>query len=217
MCVSGVCEFFSVADTQNFHNSRMTVTIGFIDGDVVIVASDSAAVVGDDIMTRRAEPKVWAENIGPFSILIGIAGDFGVCNWIRHGFRWPAWSPDVEFVTWLTAKVAPALSASITMRFTPETPSAERSEYELVLGYPSVGGEKPRVFILHNNGDVCEPLGNFVVIGSGANAARGALYATREVYALSSWKKIEMALEASAEYDKNVRKPWTVLYAMSEP
>ena len=41
----------------------MTVTIGFIDGDVVIVASDSAAVVGDDIMTRRAEPKVWAVDI----------------------------------------------------------------------------------------------------------------------------------------------------------
>lgn len=193
----------------------MTITIGFIDGRVLILASDSSSSTPDEIEVRANNSKLYRVNIGPCNVLVGFAGDFGMCTWIRYGLNWPSWrGPEHEdFHSWLVRRLAPAIEKSLKQRF-PDSSYEARCEWELMVGLPSLREQSPRLFKICSSGDVAEPLGNFAAIGSGEKAALASLHVLKTLN-LTSWECIEKSMEACAERTPSVKKPWNVIYEMT--
>ena len=176
----------------------MTCVIAYVDGRVVVVACDSAATTASSITVRRGASKIWAMN----NCIIGFCGDFGFGQWVRYGFEWEA--PYEPYEKWLVL-TQKKLKKAIVKRF-------EKSEdWQLIVAV------KGRIFVLSPCGDVEETAKNFAVIGSGADAARGAIECMNiNNPEMMSWEKIDTAMAIAAEYNSDVRLPVHYLYCMND-
>jgi len=188
----------------------MTCTVAYIDGSVVIVASDSAAVCNTSYVLRRNSPKIWKSR----NIVFGYSGDFAVCQWIRYGFKWPEFN-DFKTIERYLVRCLHLLDESIKKRH-PDMQTGQRDDWQLLLGIPGSmsGTGEGRIFVLYPGGDLEEPSENYTAIGSGAAVALGALCALK----LSNekpWDKMQIALEAAESNDIGVKRPWHFKYALN--
>jgi ATP-dependent protease HslVU (ClpYQ) peptidase subunit len=186
----------------------MTCTIGFIDGRIVIIASDSAATSENAYTLRRKNSKIWSDR----HLIFGFAGDFAVCQWIRYVFIWPEFSESGNHEQSYLVKCSHGIEKGLKERF-PDTPQASLKDWQLMIGLNG------RLFVMYSNGDVEESIENFAAIGSGASIALGSLHATKILNAklpdkLTSWDHIQLALEASAANDVNIKRPFNVIHSL---
>lgn len=190
----------------------MTCTIGFVDGSIVIIASDSSACCESMYTIRRGLTKVWRNsgpmNSGPFNGLIfGFAGDFSVCQWIRYVFEWPRLKPfDEDSFHGYLVKASQQIDEGLKKRF------AVVEDWQLMIGSPETKLKKASLYVMYANGDVECSAEAYAAIGSGAACALGSLYATKNDQNKNSWDQIQIALEAAAANDVYIRKPWQVLH-----
>lgn len=179
---------------------QMTCIVGYIDGNVIIMAADSAATGNDIVTIRKGVSKLWK----PFpNSIMGGCGSFGIINFVRYGFKWPTKTKDT--MKWLVKDVQPALCKSIQKRF----PKDAKDEYDWTF----ILGIDGRLFVLYPCGDVEENAEVFASIGSGGIIATSVLFAKKDTD-LTSWEKMECALEIASKMDIYTRSPWTVEYTV---
>jgi len=187
---------------------EMTCTIGYVDGAVVIIASDSAAVCETTFTIRRGSSKIWRVANG---LVIGFAGDFSMCQWIRYIFEWPHLpNCDNDTLHKYLVLCAEKIDSALRQRFAYMTEGLD--DWQLLVGAPQTSMRRASLFVIYGNGDVEESAEAYAVIGSGSASALGALYATKTDLTKNAWDHIEVALEASAANDINIKKPWQVLH-----
>jgi len=189
----------------------MTCTIAYIDGSVVIMASDSAAVCNTSYVIRRNSPKIWKSR----TFVFGYSGDFAICQWIRHGFKWPELN-DFKSIEKYLVKSLRLLDESIKKRH-PDMPVTQRDDWQLIIGINGSlsGTGEGRVFVMYPGGDIEEPSELYTAIGSGAAVALGALHALKTSRE-DPWDKMQIALEAAESNDIGVKRPWHFKYALNE-
>jgi ATP-dependent protease HslVU (ClpYQ) peptidase subunit len=182
----------------------MTCTIGFVDGDVVIIASDSAAVSESSYTVRRGPSKIWATQ----NFILGFAGNFAVCQWIRYVYEWPLCdSTDLHKYLVLCSQ---SIEEGLRKRWPHDAECID--DWQLLIGFSRSQNHNPCLFVMYSNGDVEESADNYAAIGSASQYALGSLFATKEDSSMTSWDHIQIALESSAANDINIKKPWHVIY-----
>jgi ATP-dependent protease HslVU (ClpYQ) peptidase subunit len=174
----------------------MTVVIAYVDGNVVLVACDSAATTDSSITVRRGAAKIWSMD----DFIVGFCGDFGFGQFLRYAFEWE--QPYEPYEKWLVV-TQKKLKKAIVKRF------EKNDDWQLIVAI------KGRVFVLSPCGDVEETVKNFSVIGSGADTARGAMESMNMHNPdMMSWEKIDSAMAVAADYHCDVRLPVHYLYTM---
>lgn len=177
----------------------MTCIVGLVDKGVVYMGGDSAVSCGStvDIMT---DSKVFKR--GPY--LIGVSGSIRVSNVIRYQVKLPA-PPDNnrELTAFMSTKFADALRDALKVSGCKE----DRSGIEEFESGAILVGVKGRLFWVCRDFSTLEMGGGCDAIGSGANWAMGALFATK---GKSPKIRIKVALEAAARYCATVAGPFTI-------
>jgi 20S proteasome alpha/beta subunit len=179
------------ANLGTFLYKEMTCTIGYIDGNVVVMGCDSAATDEDGaVKIRKGCTKVWKID----DYIVGFCGNFPELMVLRHVFKWPKRKHYETIEHWLISKVYKSICEQFQDK--PEI------SWTLLFGFAKPG----RLIVLDQNGDLEECEENFAVIGSAERFAVGSLK-TLENNSMYSWEKIETALDIAATYDNSVRKP----------
>jgi len=186
----------------------MTCTVGYVDNSTVIIASDSAALEGTMVTIRKGSSKVWEYK----NMVIGFAGSFGLCQWIRYVFEWPKISKKwtVDQVHAYLVKCSGLIEEGLRKRHVNNTDETVY-DWQLMIGVGGTAYREASLFVMYSNGDVEQSADYYAAIGSAAMIALGSLYATKNLN-ITSWEHIETALEAAAANDCCIKKPWNVLY-----
>jgi len=179
----------------------MTVICGYCDGDVVIMGSDSSSSDEEhNIHIRRPDSKLWKVDLGNVKMLVGFAGNFAECQFIKHHFKWPLLYNSTSVEKWLVTKVQPALNDQLSKRFKREV------SWSLLVGL-----NKPaRLFTLNDCGDVEYHISKYASLGSGFTYALGAL-AAMESENLTIWEKVEQSIRIAETYRADVRGPINII------
>ena len=182
----------------------MTCIVAIIDGNCVVMGSDSAAVDEEGSIQVRAGPsKCWTQKIDREDFLVGFAGGFAEGSFIRHAFRWPDRKSKESHMEWLVKRVQPKLQKKLAERFSNRV---ESIDWQLIVAF------KPgKIFTLLPCGDVAESESKFSAIGSGSCAALSCLETLdHERSASPSWEKIDLALKMAENFHWSVRSPFHV-------
>ena len=176
----------------------MTCIVGVIDGGRVILGADSAASCDDEIY-RLPESKVFCNG----SYVIGVTGSYKLGELLRF----KACLPDPP-------KGSDDLKPFLVRHLMPVVAEVVRAEGAAHEGLRILG---PRTgFMLGCRGQLwhVDPdltvsrEGSFASIGSGRLRAYAALYVLEKAEVGPAKRRLELALEAAAEYTASVRGPW---------
>jgi ATP-dependent protease HslVU (ClpYQ) peptidase subunit len=179
----------------------MTCIVAVVDGNCVVMGSDSASVAGENLQVRAGVSKSWLCKLGKDELLIGFAGNFGEGLFIRHAFQWPKRSRGQTLEAWLVADVQPALQKALRERF--DDRKDEPLEWVLL-----VAAKPGRIFTLSQCGDVQESKTKFAAIGAGFSTALGCLEALEQQQSdMVSWDKVDLALKVAEKFHSSVRAP----------
>lgn len=184
----------------------MTVVVAAIDGNCVVVGSDSASCRNiDEINERKGSSKAWEFTHCGVKFIAGFAGNFAEGNFIRYSFHWPIMkTKNVE--SWLHSCVQPNLNKALRERFEDRVADIE---WELLLAVKV--GSSPFLYRLSQCGDVEESASNFTAIGSGGISALACLETLKYESNLTSWEKVDLAMHVSAKLHSTVRGPFHML------
>jgi hypothetical protein len=179
----------------------MTCIVGLVENDVVYMGGDSCGSNGWG-SEAFAGPKVF--KVGPF--LIGYTTSFRMGHVLQHALRlnrqWVEEEIDVYMRTTFIECVRGAFKAA---------------GWSTIKDGQEIGGEflvgiQGRLFSVHEDYGVLEPLTKYTACGSGYLAAKGALAALEEATSgIGAVKKIQIALAAAEKHVSGVRGPFTVL------
>lgn len=184
----------------------MTCIVGAIEEGRIILGADSAASCDHEIY-RMQERKVFRN--GPY--VIGVTGSYKIGELLRFKAQLPEPPTDPTdlkpfFVRHLMPKIAGIVRAE-----------GAAHDGRLLLG-PRTGlllGCRGKLW--HVDPDLtvlCE--GNFASIGSGRLRAYAALYVLEKAGVGPAKRRVELALEAAAEYTASVRGPWQFVELSAE-
>jgi ATP-dependent protease HslVU (ClpYQ) peptidase subunit len=173
----------------------MTIIVGYIDGNVIVMGCDSAATDEDnDLRIRLGCAKMWRMH----DFIVGFSGNYSELNWFKHVFQWPYRDKKKESIeNWLLNKVL----VQINLQF--EKTLRKDPSWVLLFGFARPG----RLIVLSQNGDLCECSDNFACIGNAESIAMGCLKTLENETNLYSWEKVQKTLEICEMYNNAVRKP----------
>jgi ATP-dependent protease HslVU (ClpYQ) peptidase subunit len=182
----------------------MTCIAGLVDGDNIYLGGDSATSHGRSI-TIKANAKVFS--VGPF--VIGVAGNPRVGQLLQWAFTPPLpTSADTNPYEYMVTDFVDALRSTFRSRgvaaraHEQESIGIDRTASGILVGYCGC------LFKIGPAYDVNVASDPLDAIGSGADAARGALYASQGKDPLT---RIRLALEAADHFTSSVRCPFTIL------
>jgi len=180
----------------------MTCVAAYIDGEVVVMTSDSASIDTEGFVAiREPNSKVWKASIGTEDILVGFSGDFGVGSYIHHSFQWPIKHFNECMFTYFSRSLE-ILEKTICRRF-----DKKDLDWALLIG----AGKQ--LFTLAPGGYIETTVEKFAAIGSGETIAKGALFILQHTTE-PSWRKLEECLIAASHFDSSVRRPFCTEYLM---
>lgn len=176
----------------------MTLLIAYRDGNATLLAADSASSTDEGSLVVRAPmSKLWKITS---QFAIGFTGTFAIWHWIRYGYAWEHGDTSVEYLVHLAAD----LVKSINKRFKEES-TQFKQDWCLLLVTPTY------MYSLDPFGDIEESSDAFKTLGSAGPYAQGALHILKNVESLSSWDKIQLAMDAAMHCDCTIRKPLDVI------
>lgn len=176
----------------------MTAVVGFTDGEKVWMGADSEAIAGLTRVTRR-NPKVFVN--GKF--LIGVAGSARAIDLMQYAFTPPMPKEGQDLMQYMTVDFVNAVRNCLSSGGYGEAQNGIESMGSIVLV-----GHKGRLFRIESDYQVGEYALPYTAIGSGEDAALGALFATD---GLRPRERIEIALKAAEQFNAGVRGPFTIL------
>jgi ATP-dependent protease HslVU (ClpYQ) peptidase subunit len=174
----------------------MTCIAGFIEGSTVWIGGDSAGVAGYD-MSVRADQKIFRN--GP--MLFGFTTSFRMGQLLRYALTVPDHDPRVDVAKWMSTTFIDAVRACL------KTAGWAEKENERERGGTFLVAYKSRLFCVHGDYQVAEPLDGFFAVGCGDQVARGALFASEQ---LSGRARMEIVLHAAERCSAGVRGPFAI-------
>lgn len=175
----------------------MTCIAGLVDNGRVYMGGDSAGVGNYDLVLRK-DPKVFRN--GPF--LMGFTSSFRMGQLLRYHFRPPEIKPDDDMDEYLSTAFVDAVRSCLKDGGYARKNNEEEEGGTFLVGY------KDQLYVIESDYQVGKPLDGFAAIGSGAQIANGALFATR---GLKPEERVRTALEAAERFNAAVRAPFTIL------
>lgn len=175
----------------------MTCIVGIAHKGKIWMGGDSASVCGERIQ-REALPKVYRRG----EYLIGGAGDARIGDLLHYAFK-PPTLPKHNLDRFMATRFIPALQKCFEKFSYPpaDTENGDAFEGNILIG---ARGHLYNVDGLFAVGRVAE---GFDAIGTGADLALGALYASAN---LRPQERLEVALSAAANFCQSVRPPFVI-------
>lgn len=176
----------------------MTIVVGVRWKGTVIIGADSAGTADYQLVVRQ-DRKVF--EVGPY--VLGFCGSFRMGQLLAHAFK-PAPPPrrgrDLE--RFMVVDFVDGLRAALkTGGWARTTNGQEEGGIFLV-------GVRGRLFHVEADYQVGEPRDDYDAVGSGADVARGALFAGRS---FKPMHRVRLALRAAERHNAGCRGPFHIL------
>jgi ATP-dependent protease HslVU (ClpYQ) peptidase subunit len=190
-----------------FRIVTMTCTLAYIANGTIYMITDSAS--SDDeggLVIRKGNTKSWiVELSNGQSILLGFAGNFSECTFLRHVFKWPRMKRS-SIVKYLTKDVAKAIHVQLK-----DYMEGASHDWNLLVGFHDRDG--PHVVVVYQNGDLEESNLQFAAIGSGAAYSIGCLDGLSRLHGpyMSIEDRLRIAMKTAQSHTTNVREPFHTL------
>lgn len=177
----------------------MTCIVGLVHEARVYIGGDSAAVSGWDL-TVRADAKVFKR--GPF--VMGFTTSFRMGQLLRYRLEIPKRPEGMALDEYMAT-----LFVDASRQCLKDGGQAKR-ENEVEEGGSFLVGHEGRLFHVAADYQVGEAVDGFTAVGTGADSARGSLFASS---LRRPRPRVEQALAAAERFNAAVRGPFTVLSA----
>jgi hypothetical protein len=182
----------------------MTVLLAVKDGNVVLLASDSAATDDDGMLQLRRDPKlfslrVFASDKQVYTLYYGLQGSYSVGQCLSR-FQSPFWNQKKmkNAYEYLTQTWVPALRKWRSKEFGDEKKETPLEDATLLLVFDA------QIFKVFEDGQIAHAATDFDACG---DVALGALAAGWEA-GLRSWELLDTACKVSEQYTSSVRAPF---------
>lgn len=215
--------FLGIPDNHFFFLFTMTIVSAIVDGSVCIFSCDSGSF-SEESVSLRSNAKLFKKTIeGAGECLIGFAGLFALCQWIKY-LEFPSCPEHVKsFEQYLVQYLQPFLLKSLSKRWKLNRDmehTTDIGDYCLLLGFQG------NLFTLYSNGDVEKAQAYpgmycFASIGSGGESSNAAMYAIQnfahankdnkgaESWALPSWEILEAGIGNAERTTIHVKGPFS--------
>lgn len=193
----------------------MTCVIGIVDGQVVIMAADSAATDEQHNLEIQRQPKIFHIQVpgkdgSYWPMLIGFAGNFRVAQIVRWAARVPQYKASKPVMHYLVKHFVPALESAVN-----KVMGEPAADTEAFRDCSFLVGFRGHLYTIEPNGQVLEANSRYSGIGSGAPIAMGALHAASQHGNLCTWDLLDSALQAAEALCSGVRRPFHMDYTLS--
>jgi ATP-dependent protease HslVU (ClpYQ) peptidase subunit len=180
----------------------MTVIVGVVDNDRVILGGDSAGIAGNSL-SLRSDPKVFYN--GPF--VIGVAGSFRMGQILRHhlSLTEPELPPGLPVTEAMDHWMATTFINKVSKAFKKggwEFNSEEGVAENFLIAW------RDHLYLIDSDFQYGRHHGGYWAIGCGDDFALGSLYTTD---GLPSEDRVEWALKAAAHHSTGVAGPFHIL------
>jgi ATP-dependent protease HslVU (ClpYQ) peptidase subunit len=193
----------------------MTVVSAIIDGSVCIFSSDSGSFSEESVSIRN-NSKIFGKTIeGAGNCLIGFAGTFAICQWIKF-LDFPECPSAMQSLEqYLVRILQPFLAKSLRKRWKKEDgheAEVDVTDYILLLGIHGC------LYTLYSNGDVEKASANtnmycFASIGSAGQVSNAGMYSIQSCGSnLTSWEILEEGMKNAEKFSLHVRAPFDIKY-----
>lgn len=172
----------------------MTAIVSWVQNGIITMGSDSADVGGEIIQSRK-EPKVFIRE----NLIIGTCGSWRFHQSLRYAPYDIGQGLGVDKHEWFVRNLLPWMRRHVP------APDLEASE--------ALVGIQGSVFHIYGGEQAAEVTTPYDACGSGAQVARGALYALDVAMTTSPRRRVEIALEAAEKFCTGVRGPFDILEA----
>jgi hypothetical protein len=197
----------------------VTCVVGIVDDERVWVGADSAAVAGLGVTVRR-DPKVFElrnEQAGT-GVLVGFTSSFRMGQLLRYKMRLPGRYPGEDAYEWMVKEFVEAARACLKEGGFTEVEKARERGGTFIVGVPGSvgtaegpgGEEAARLFAVHDDFQVAEPVARYYAVGCGDELALGSL-ATSGDWDSDPYGRVVSALRAAEMHSAGVSGPFTVL------
>lgn len=151
----------------------MTCIVGITDGRTVTLGGDTQGTAGWS-KTMRADTKVIQLRNSTCELVIGGTGSFRALDLVRYSLTLPAFDPSEQDPRrWAVIALIPAI------RETFRTGGLLRTDNGVEdLGSAFLVGIRGRLFEVHSDLQVGEPVVKYAAVGCGSDIALGAMHAT---------------------------------------
>lgn len=175
----------------------MTGILGTTDGQTILLGADSAGSNDNGEIYTIPAPKVF----GCGSYVMGVAGSYRIAQTLRFKADLPA-PPATDLEPFLVRHLVPAIAAAV------RADGAACHDHEILGSRTTLLlGCRGQLWYIGPDLTVL-PEGSFAAIGSGHIRAYAALYALQAAGVEPARRRVELALEAAAEFTTTVRGPW---------
>jgi len=175
----------------------VTAIVGLVHQNRVFIGGDSAGVAGLSL-TVRADTKVFRNA----AYLFGFTTSFRMGQLIHYSFEPPEPTGDLE--RFMATTFVDALRSCL------KDGGWARKDNEREEGGTFLVGVQGRLFTVHEDYQVGEGADEYAAVGSGADIALGALYATAGTR-MAPRKRVDVALHAAERFSAGVRSPFICL------
>lgn len=176
----------------------MTTICAVRDAGGVWMGSNSVATLNNDGLRTLRAPKIFRS--GPFCI--GVSGAMALNFCVRLNFVPPVRNRSMNVERFIHGPVREELRRCLLLE-SGTSRDKPFKDVNILLGYES------HIFEIHGDGTVVEAAYDYAAIGSGAEYALGAMYASHGGH--GPREVLECALGAACEFDNGSRGPFTIL------
>ena len=181
----------------------MTCIAGVTDGTTVWIGGDSAAAAGYSY-SIRADKKVFHN--GEF--IMGFTDSFRMGQLLQYKLQIPPQKENQNIMKYMVTDFIDAVRDCLNTNGYGKTENKVESGGTFLVGY------RGHLFAIYSDYQVEENLDGLNAVGCGADIARGVLYATKDMYPES---RIELAIEAAANYNSGVMLPVHIVQTTPAP
>jgi ATP-dependent protease HslVU (ClpYQ) peptidase subunit len=187
----------------------MTAIVGLVEDGKVWLGGDSAAVADSFTMSRK-DPKVFRN--GEF--IFGFTSSFRMGDLLQHSLQIPEPHEDGYTREYMCTDFIDEVRACFMAGGVAGLEGSVESGGNFLVGVAD------KLYEISDDYQVGEYINDFICIGCGDNHAMGALYAiqqvagdiTRKNLVLTPKDKIQLALEAAAEFSGWVKEPFHIIH-----
>lgn len=174
----------------------MTCIIGLRTNTAVWIGSDSAASDGNDLMLRT-DPKIFRVK----DMLIGFTTSYRMGQLLGYSLELPPHPKSLSVEKYMARDFINAVRLTLKEGGFTKVEDGVESGGDFLVAY------RGRLFEIESDFQVAELSEPYAAIGCGANAALGAMYASR---GMEPYDRIMLALEAAERFSTGVRGPFRI-------
>lgn len=185
--------------------STMTCIAVVTNGKKTVMGGDSAGVGGGYSLQTRKDRKVFVKQERKVKWLLGFTTSFRMGELIQFELQLPKITKDdkADLYRFMVVRFVPVVRKCLADGgFAEKKDNVERGGSFMV----SLLG---RIFVIHSDFQVAEPLDPFCAVGCGEDLALGSLYTSAREKNLV--KRVRTALEAAQKFSTSVREPFVII------